>query len=44
VEARTPGRRRWGRINTLYSAIEKRVLSRNLDQNMPKNAYFLKKV
>jgi len=28
----------WGLINTLYSAF-KRILSKKLDQNMPKNVY-----
>jgi len=36
VRKRASGRRTWGRIDTLYSAIQKRVLSRNLHQNMPK--------
>jgi len=43
VEARAPVCRPWWRINTLYSAILKHVLSKNLNQNMLKNAYFWKK-
>jgi len=34
----------WRRINTLYSGIYKNeFFSRNLGQDMPKNAYFLEK-
>jgi len=33
----------WGCISTLFSVIKKRVLSRNFDQSMLKNAYFLEK-
>jgi len=40
VGARALGRRPWGRISTLFVVIEKRVLSKNFDQSMLKNAYF----
>jgi len=38
VEARVPGC-----INTLFQPFENVLLSRNLDQNVPKYAYFLEK-
>jgi len=38
------GARAPGRINTLYSAFKNAFLSRNLTQNMPKNAYFGKEL
>jgi len=44
VGARALGRKPWGRISTHFAVIQKRVLSRNLDQSMLKNAYFLEKV
>jgi len=37
------GTRASGRINTLNSAIKKRGFKQNLDQIMPKSAYFWKK-
>jgi len=40
-QGRKVGTRALGRINTLSVVIQKRVFSRNLDYNMPKNAYFL---
>jgi len=52
VGARAPGRintggevgaRAPGRINTLFQPFKNVFLSRNLDQNVPKNAYFLAK-
>jgi len=43
VEARAPGRRPWRRIGTLFTVILNVFLSRNLDQSMLKNAYFLEK-
>jgi len=30
----------WGRINILFQPFKNAVLSRNLDQNVPKNANF----
>jgi len=36
-------RRPWGRINALCSHSKSTILSRNLDQNMLKNALFLRK-
>jgi len=36
VGTRATRRRPWGRINTLFSHLK----TRNLDQAMPKNAYF----
>jgi len=44
VEARASGGRPWGRISTLLTVIQKRVLSRNLDHSMLKNAYFFGKI
>jgi len=37
------GARALVRISTLFAVIKKRVLSRSLDQRMPKNAYFWNK-
>jgi len=37
VGARAPWHRPRGRINTLYSSFKNAILSKNLDQNMPKN-------
>jgi len=38
-----PGRRLWVHISTLFSAILKRVLSTNLDQDISKMRMFLEK-
>jgi len=38
-----PKRRSWERINTLFQPFKHVFLSRNLDQNVPKNVYFLEK-
>jgi len=38
---RALGRRPWGRNSTLFTDILNVFLSRNLDQSMLKNAYFL---
>jgi len=38
---RASGRRSRGRINTLYPAIKKRILCRNIDQSMPKMCIFV---
>jgi len=43
VGARALGRRPWRRISTLFAVILNVILSRNLDQRMLKNAYFLGK-
>jgi len=44
VGTRAPGRKPWGRINTLFQSFKNMLLNRNLDQNMPKTLYFWKKV
>jgi len=41
--ARAPGRRPWGRINTLFQPFKNAFLSTNFDQNISKNANFLEK-
>jgi len=43
VRERALGRRTWGRNSTLFAVILNVFLSRNLDQIMLKNAYFLGK-
>jgi len=43
VGARAPGRRPWGCISTLFTVIEKCILSKNIDHSLLKNAYSLKK-
>jgi len=43
VEARALEGRPWERNSTLFAVILNVLLSRNLDQNMLKNAYFLGK-
>jgi len=43
VGARALGRRPWGCNSTLFAAFLNVFLSRNLDQSMLKNAYFLGK-
>jgi len=42
VGARTPGRKPWGRINTLFQPFKNVYLRKNLDQNMSKTLYFWK--
>jgi len=43
VGTRASVRSPWGTSTHLIQPFKNAVLSRNLDQNMPKNAYFLKK-
>jgi len=43
VGAHALGRKPWGRNSTLFAVILNAFLSKNLDQSMLKNAYFLGK-
>jgi len=43
MEARALGRRLWDRKSTLFAVILNVFISRNSDQSILKNAYFLRK-
>jgi len=44
VSSSVAKRDKWRHISTLFKVIEKVFLSRDLDQNMLKNAYFMRKL